>query len=178
MSHEIRVAETDHGDGFGPYPTVTLTTEGHDDIARLVNLLAQGLTEQIGVAADIVKKLRRNRSGRATLKLLTTIGGPDFTTHLPGEYDPARKPAVVQHEQDDQGRIVLVCPHDGCGARGTIREKVASVQLQEPLEVELADHGVVVRWDTETTSDHQHVRFVCTSCGRRVQMPEPAEVPA
>ncbi len=90
MSYEIRVAETDHGDGFGPEPGITITAKGTDDVARLVHLLARGLTEQIIVAADIVKKLRRNKGGRAALKLLAKIGGPDFTTHLPGQFDPAK----------------------------------------------------------------------------------------
>lgn len=179
MSYEIKVAETDHGDGFSPEPSVVITAKGTDDVARLVHLLANGVTEQIIVAADTVKKLRRNKSGRTALKLLAEIGGPDFTTHLPGEFDPARATPTVQAKTTD-GSTVLVCPHPDCGVAGQIHERNIAVSFDLPLDVQIRDGALVIRWDDEcgTSPDWQHSRFVCLACNRKVQLPELAEVSA
>lgn len=80
MSYEIRVAETDHGDGFGPDPTVTLIVSGSHDVSRLVHLLSKsGNREQGRVLDEVVEKLRANPGGLDTLRMLRAHGGNDYT---------------------------------------------------------------------------------------------------
>lgn len=78
MSVETRTYDNVHGD-----PVVVLVATGSHDVSRLVNALARGNCEQIGMADRITRQLRRHSTGRAALALLRDHGGPDFTEAVP-----------------------------------------------------------------------------------------------
>jgi hypothetical protein len=81
MSYEVRAYDKPNDDGFPADPVVVLVATGTHDVSRLVNLFAGGcpVVEQVQLAEEITRKVRRHNSGRAALKLLAAHGGPDFS---------------------------------------------------------------------------------------------------
>lgn len=73
MSIESRAYDDVHGD-----PVVVLVVAGTHDVSRLVNLLSTGTCEQVGVASQVLRQVKRHNGGRAALTLLARHGGPDF----------------------------------------------------------------------------------------------------
>jgi hypothetical protein len=74
MAYESRAYDNEHGD-----PVVVLVVDGTHDVSRLVNLLAAGTCEQVGVSAKVLRQVRRHNGGREALRLLAAHGGPDFS---------------------------------------------------------------------------------------------------
>jgi hypothetical protein len=84
VSYESRVYDLNHDDAvFGPEPCVVLVVTGTHDVSRLVNVLSQGVIEQIGLAAQIRRQVKASKGGRLALALLKRHGGPDFLEKLP-----------------------------------------------------------------------------------------------
>jgi hypothetical protein len=83
MTLESRAYDKHNNDGFPPDPVLVLVATGTHDVSRLLNALARGNSEQIQVARDLGRKLRRHSGGRAALSLLKAHGGVDFTEDAP-----------------------------------------------------------------------------------------------
>jgi len=73
VSYETRAYDNDFGD-----PVVVLVATGTHDVSRIVNLLASGNCEQVGLAQRVLDQVRRHNGGRAALQLLAAHGGPDL----------------------------------------------------------------------------------------------------
>ena len=83
MAIETRAYDNEHGD-----PVVVMVITGTFDVSRIVNLHSGGgaRCEDVRIAQDLRKQVRRHNAGRAALRLLAEHGGPDFTE----EPDPAQ----------------------------------------------------------------------------------------
>ncbi len=67
-------------DGELAAPIVTITARGCHDVGRLIECLAYGNSEQAHVAHTLVRRLKRKRAGRATLRYLQSHGGGKWFT--------------------------------------------------------------------------------------------------
>jgi hypothetical protein len=84
--YETRAYDNHHGD-----PVVVLVATGDHDVSRLVATLQRGTCEQVGLAAKVLRQVRRHSTGQAALRLLRDHGGPDFTTAERTEEELARQ---------------------------------------------------------------------------------------
>lgn len=73
MSYETRAYDNEHSD-----PVVVLVATGTHDVSRLVQLLNSGNCEQVDLADQVLRQVRRHNGGRAALQLLAAHGGPDL----------------------------------------------------------------------------------------------------
>lgn len=78
MSYETAAYDKTNDDGFGPDPVVVIVATGTHDVSRLVNLLNSGNCEQLDLAQQVTRQVRRHNGGRAALSLLKAHGGPDL----------------------------------------------------------------------------------------------------
>ncbi|GHH57539.1 hypothetical protein [Lentzea cavernae] len=101
MSVETRAYDKPNDDGFPPDPVVVLVATGTTDVSRLVHALARGNSEQIRLAEQISRQLRRHNAGRAALSLLKAHGGADFAE----EPKPPQRQWAVRHPE------VTLCVH-------------------------------------------------------------------
>jgi hypothetical protein len=134
MSYETRAYDDEHGD-----PVVVLVATGTHDVSRLVNLLngASPNCEQIGLAAAVLRQLRRHNAGRAALRLLRDHGGTDFT----------EEPAEVAEDRaavEEIGRLLGLRPAprvrlDAAAVLSRAREVLAGpAQVDWPARLEAA----------------------------------------
>ncbi|MER6830817.1 hypothetical protein ABT352_32825 [Streptosporangium sp. NPDC000563] len=80
--YETRAYDNEHGQ-----PVVVLVATGTHDVSRLAHLLNGGTCEQISLARQVTRQVKRHNGGRAALRLLADHGGPDLLTRV-GETPP------------------------------------------------------------------------------------------
>lgn len=88
--------------------------------------------------------------------------------------DTAAKTVLI--ETDETGTLLVVCPHDDCGAQDSIREVDAAVRFNDLRDARLIDERLVVAFNNDDGPDWSHSRFECSVCNRAVRVPENAEV--